>query len=115
MENIVLYFARLNPSKGKLKGYDWLIRDTGLGTCAYVRIPENHPWFSKTKSGASNAPSIPVDWGATFYEYFAEPNQEWGKGCWIGWDYMHYNSNRYLTEEEVMDDIKAVIKVMEEQ
>lgn len=107
-------FTMLPLEKGKIHGIEYLIRPSWVCTCAYVKVPENHPWFKRNARVASSYPDIPVNWGCTFYDYFNKPQQEWDKGCYVGWDYGHIEDDGALLDKKrVYRDIKNVIKAME--
>lgn len=111
-------FTKLPKETGTIDGYEYMIRPSGVCTCAYIKIPKGHLWYSEDKVlGSSRGPVIPVNWGCTFYRYFPKELDElpWTKGCWVGWDYGHIeNEGVPLSRSDVMEDIKAVIKTAKE-
>lgn len=109
-------FTQLSKETGEIDGYKYMIRPSGVCTCAYIKIPKGHPWYTEDEEfHPSNGPEIPVNGGCTFYEYFPEDKDDWTKGCWVGWDYGHIeNDGVSLTKGEVIEDIKAVIKTAKE-
>lgn len=111
-----LRFAKLSKETGTIDGYEYMIRPSRVCTCAYIKIPKEHPWFTENEEWNSSAgPEIPVNWGCTFYAYFPEDEYDWTKGCWVGWDYGHIeNEGVPLIRSDVIEDIKAVIKTAKE-
>lgn len=111
--NQLLDFTKLPTESGSIDEYEYLIRSSWVCTCAYVKIPKGHPWFNKKANGAFDSPDIPVNWGCTFYKYFEKPEEEFNKGCYIGWDYGHIEDNGVeLKRERVIEDIHRVINIM---
>lgn len=80
---------------------------------AYVKLPENHPFYELTKkeediglpisnkkyivhNGYNDMGSIDCNGGLTFSRYFKKTSKDgFSKGAWIGWDYAHYNNNTH--------------------
>ena len=66
-------FTQLSKETGEIDGYKYMIRPSGVCTCAYIKIPKGHPWYTEDEEfHPSNGPEIPVNGGCTFYEYFPE-------------------------------------------
>lgn len=75
-------------AEGKYMGYHFIIVSYGVHPCAYVEIPEGHPYFGKDNV------NLPVHGGITWKDFFAPALQEDlvpGEHCWyLGWDYNHF-------------------------
>lgn len=57
--------------------------------CAYIGVPEGHPFYGKDYSGLN----ISCHGGLTFA---SEPCKNWPEGFWwLGWDYAHYKDRSF--------------------
>ena len=72
--------------RGTYKDYDYVILSLGTHPCAYVRIPEHHPYYSEDYNNCD----IDCHWGLTYGSpYLRTGNGTQESGWWIGWDYAH--------------------------
>jgi hypothetical protein len=114
---------KANVDYGYVNGIAYTIVDTGSHACAYVGVPDTHPFSGMTDE------TIPLEvhGGITYKSYnvrrFPYPNL-----MWIGWDYAHHGDYTGYTSKlgivgsdntkhtfemvhvDVMDAIKQIIK-----
>ena len=73
--------------EGLYKGYHFIIVSYGTHPCAYVEIPQDHPYFEREDV------DLPVHGGVTWAEPFSPALQDQlipGEYHWfLGWDYNH--------------------------
>ena len=110
--------------RGIYKNYDYVILSLGTHPCAYVRIPEHHPYYSEDYNNCD----IDCHWGLTYGSpYLRTGNGTQESGWWIGWDYAHYGDftgadmmfppelqfgGKQWTTEEIIDECLNVINQM---
>jgi len=98
--------------KGAIDGFDYVIVSYGPHPCAYIRIPEGHPFYDKDYDDVA----LDVHGGLTYSGNLShldgvEP------GFYLGWDYAHigdyvgyYDSNdKKWTTEEILEEVKGAI------
>lgn len=122
---------------GTYKGFDYLVLNTrNMYYCAYVRIPESHPFYKipylsidlNCHGGLTFGEMTPFDnvrvmeWDSRFYGFFWQGrwNEERvRKGYWLGWDYGHdgdfdptepEKGGEQKTADEIVLEIKLVIE-----
>ena len=122
---------------GTYKNYDYLVINVhGTHFCAYVRIPEEHPFYKVpygripidchgglTLSEFTDfAPLKKLEYDSTFHGFFW--SGKWVKeniqmGYWIGWDYAHLGdwmpympdeNDKKWTPDEIALEAKLVIE-----
>lgn len=118
-ENILLR-ERFVLESGQYMGYNFWIISYGTHPCAYVELPQTHPYFGKCNSDAYEL-NIDVHGGITYGD-FGLGNIVDDKKFLLGWDYNHctdYNpmTNTLFVEplkrwttEEILEEVKDVIK-----
>lgn len=83
---------------GQCMGFFYCILNLGAYPTAYIKIPENHPYYKKHY----NEIDINVHWGLTYSREYLEigeiPTLD---GWFIGWDYAHAGDYVGWYEEEV--------------
>ena len=100
---------------GTIDGYRYAIITLGSHPCAYVEVPEGHPYRQGHRES-----SIRCHGGITYSEPYAPPAMELKeKSLWFGWDYAHggdyialpgYTSpGKRYTLEEIQQDVRDVI------
>jgi len=110
---------------GHIGRYQYCIVDLGSHPCAYVRIPNGHPF--KKISFARIESEIDAHGGITYMNQ----NQLLGgmlpgKGFWIGWDYAHsgdYYGSGYLATVggkrwlvgEIFKEVMYVVKQLKNE
>lgn len=120
-----------NPNKdreileqGNYMGYNFWIISYGSHPCAYVELQKDHPYYGKCNCDAYDL-DINVHGGITFGDYGLGSTISDDKFL-LGWDYNHYNDYNYKDEqyglasgkkwttEEILEDVKNVIKQLHE-
>ena len=105
--------------RGIYKDYDYVILSLGTHPCAYVRIPEDHPYYGKDYNNCD----IDCHWGLTYGSpYLRTSNDTQEIGWWIGWDYAHSgdymdygyeigmnDGDKKWTTDEIVRECKRVI------
>ena len=111
---------RLVLESGQYIGYNFWIISYGTHPCAYVELPQTHPYFEKCDKDAYEL-NIDVHGGITYGD-FGLGNIIDDKKFLLGWDYNHctdYNpmitflskeSLKRWTTEEILEEVKNVIK-----
>lgn len=108
---------------GQCMGFFYCILNLGTHPTAYVRIPENHPYYKKDY----NEIDIDVHGGLTYSKEYLDIGELPALDGWfIGWDYAHlgdyagwYEEKRYKalglyedakkwTTEEIKEDVERV-------
>lgn len=100
---------------GTLDGYRYAIISTGSHPCAYVEVPEGHPYRRACPKN-----SICCHGGITYSSAYAPRTlglKE--KSFWLGWDYAHAGDyavfpgytapGKRYTLEEIQQDVQDVI------
>lgn len=79
----------------EVEGYRYMVMRGPVALCAYVGVPNGHPWYGKHY----NHVDVPVHGGLTFSgpgdQY--RPREWW----WFGWDYGHYGDHLYGLPEKM--------------
>ncbi len=98
-------------------GFEYVISDGASYPCAYVRIPDNHPFFKKKRKDIED--KFQCHCGCSYSSYRCPALKEKSGQWWIGWDYGHacdyqeYMSEPYSgkkwTTTEIIDECKEVI------
>lgn len=104
--------------EGEIKGYSYNIRSIGPHPCAYVKIPDGHPYFQKDYYDFD----LECHGGLTYANdtLGAYSSSTHRTGWWIGWDYAHYGDytlysdgsefpGRKWTLKEIKAEVEAVI------
>ncbi len=101
---------------GTLDGYRYAIISLGSHPCAYVEIPEGHPYRQACPEN-----SIRCHGGITYSRAYAPPalGLKEKKSFWLGWDYAHFGDYMVLpgyishgkrySLEEIQQDVRDVI------
>lgn len=101
-------------AEGTCLGIDFVVLSLGSHPCCYLRVPEGHPYYQV------DYPNIPLSchggltYSAPGLTVFPSEARE---GCWIGWDYAHWNDftffdplrplpGRKWTTEELLADVR---------
>ena len=72
--------------RGMYKDYDYVILSLGTHPCAYVRIPEDHPYYGEDYDNCD----IDCHGGLTYGNSYLRTSYDTQEdGWWIGWDYAH--------------------------
>lgn len=74
--------------EGELQGYKYMVVSYGSHPCAYVQVPEGHPFHGKHYDKIN----ICCHGGVTFSGKFSHHPSRFlieRDGFWIGWDYAH--------------------------
>ena len=100
---------------GEYLGYKYFIFSYGMYPCAYVKLPDNHPFYGNFYD------IIPIrcHGGLTFSGEYSEL----GYGFFIGWDYAHEGDYytfvnplipgdglKRWTTPEILEEVKDVIR-----
>ena len=105
--------------EGELQGYKYMVVSYGSHPCAYVQVPEGHPFHGKHYDKIN----INCHGGVTFSGNFRRHPSRFlieREGYWIGWDYAHAGDftvypeitmvgHRYTTQE-VLEDVAQVVE-----
>ena len=109
--------------EGVHDGYLWAIISLGTHPCAYVEIPEEHPWFEKKYQRLRH---VRCNGGLTYSDYGPVGSSNERNAWWIGWDYAHPNDyapreeiigeqrGKQWTTEEIFAEVKEVIRQAKE-
>lgn len=120
MEYTLKIKDRLILHEGNIDGYNFWIISYGSHPCAYVELPQTHPYYGKCDCDAYDL-DINVHGGITFGNYGLGSIISQDKFL-LGWDYNHYNdyncrdelyrlaSGKKWTTEEIYKDVQNVIK-----
>lgn len=103
------------------RGYKYVIVTYGTHPCAYVLMPNGHPYAEKSYDEMD----IHVHGGLTFYNTLDHLDDSFGDEKYIGWDYAHcgdYYCSKHITNHSPYDrkytigdietDVKSVIAQM---
>ena len=111
--------------KGKYQGYEFYIMSLGTHPCAYVKLPENHPYYNMDYE---DIPSIGCHGGITYKDEFLQVGPDTlASGMFVGWDYAHCfdytgtdldplfkdlpeRDGKKWTTEEIYEEVKKVIE-----
>lgn len=102
---------------GTIDGYRYAIVSLGSHPCAYVEVPEGHPYRRAYLDG-----SVRCHGGVTYFRPYAPPAmtaEQKIKSLWIGWDYAHIGDylelpdtalpGKRYTLEEIQQEVRDVI------
>ena len=114
--------------EGDYEGYHFYIVSYGMHPCAYVEIPNDHPWFERDYMEGDMDDYINCHGGVTFTDTLHHVlGEAASKGRWfIGWDYGHvgdfeayylddptlsksFLDDKKWTTEEIYEEVKDVI------
>jgi len=105
-----LGYDMANVDYGYVNGIAYTIVDTVSHVCAFVGLPDTHPFSSMT----GEMIPLEVHGGITFKSYnvkrFPYPNL-----MWIGWDYAHFGDyTGYMSKLDIVgsDDIKHTFEMV---
>lgn len=110
---------------GKIDGYSYIIASNGMHPVAYVELPKDHKYY--VLDTAYPEMNIKVHGDLTYKGTLSLFNLP-GDITFIGWDYYHYGDfTRYKdtfgssegdlkkwTTEEILEDVKSVVKQLKE-
>jgi len=112
---------------GKSFGFEYYIMSFGMYPTAYIKIPENHPFYRKEYDEIYNECNIEVNGGITYSNnhLWISENQKL-EGWFIGWDYAHYGDycafgeifdidGKRWTTEEIRQEVFAACKQLYER
>lgn len=102
--------------EGEIRGYFYNIRSMGSHPCAYVKIPDGHPYFRVFYEKCD----IWCHGGLTYSgDTLGAHSDTVRTGWWIGWDYAHYGDyccftcvempGRQWTLKEIRAEVASVI------
>lgn len=72
--------------EGEIKGYSYCIRSLGSHPCAYVKIPDGHPYFQVDYVKCYIRCHCGLTYAGDKLGAFTDTVRT---GWWIGWDYAH--------------------------
>ena len=103
------------------KNYQYLVVQGPFCKCAYVRIPETHPFYRKSYDEVMDDETIYIPHGGFTYSEDKNchfPSDEWH----LGWDYGHRMETILGREiddgyslEDIIDEAKEVIDSLEKK
>lgn len=112
-------------ARGKYKGYSFLILSLGTHPTAYVGLPMEHKYFGKDYNNINKEDTLIVHGGFTYSKESVSMSNLKDK-WWLGWDYahlgdytgfsptgLHGRGGKQWTREEVLEDVKEVIKQLD--
>ncbi len=104
-------------ASGSGSRYAGCILSYGSHPCAYVQLPESHPYYGQTDYDA-----IPVDChgGLTYAAFGLHPEKYKKDGFWVGWDYLHWGDfadygkvkmpGKQWTVKEIQAEVESVVQ-----
>lgn len=102
-------------ASGEIDGYPYLIISLGTHPCAYVGVPEGHPYYGLDYTEPDVACHGGLTYGGAAPRAAELPDD---LHHWFGWDYAHWCdyitylpdsfSHRYTTAE-ILEDVRHVI------
>lgn len=104
--------------EGELQGYKYMVVSYGSHPCAYVQVPDGHPFHGKHYSKLDVTCHGGLTFSGSFYRHPSRFLIE-RDGYWIGWDYAHggdytafpgvnLDGHRHTTQE-ILSDVALVI------
>ena len=104
--------------EGELQGYKYMVVSYGSHPCAYVQVPEGHPFHGKHYDKINICCHGGLTFSGDHYHHAGRFALE-RDGFWIGWDYAHggdyiaspgvnLDGHRYTTQE-ILSDIALVV------
>ena len=75
--------------EGELQGYKYMVVSYGSHPCAYVQVPEGHPFHGKHYDKINICCHGGLTFSGSFHRHPSRFLVE-RDGYWIGWDYAHH-------------------------